>query len=92
MNGNKGTRLTRQTIFTAFEFSHTPKEIKKIIENKNIITYIYRVQAYDSTMCGYVCISFSDFMPKGKSLLDYPNLFYSNKYEKNDKIILKHFQ
>ena len=31
-------------------------------------------------------------MPKGKSLLDYPNLFYSNKYEKNDKIILKHFQ
>ena len=31
-------------------------------------------------------------MLKGKSLLDYPNLFYSNKYEKNDKIILKHFQ
>ena len=30
-------------------------------------------------------------MVEGKSLLDYTNLFFFNKYEKNDKIILKHF-
>ena len=30
-------------------------------------------------------------MLKGKSLLDYKNLFSPNKYEKNDKIILKYF-
>ena len=38
-------------------------------------------------MCGYSCIAFSDFILKGKSLLEYTNLFYSNDYEKNDKII-----
>ena len=29
---------------------HIPKEIKKFIGNKNIITHIYRIQAYDSIM------------------------------------------
>ena len=43
-------------------------------------------------MRGYFCIGFIDFMLKGKSLLDYTNLFSTNNYEKNDKIILKHFQ
>ena len=44
-------------------------------------------------MCGYFCIGFIDFMSKGKSSLDYINLFLSpNDYEKNDKIILKYFQ
>ena len=43
-------------------------------------------------MCGYFCIGFIDFMIKGKSLLDYTNLFSLNDYEKNDKIILKDFQ
>ena len=31
-------------------------------------------------------------MLKGKSLLDYTNLFSPNDYEENDKIILKYFQ
>ena len=43
-------------------------------------------------MCGYFCIGFIDFMLKDKSLLEYKNLFSSNNYEKNDKIILKYFQ
>ena len=43
-------------------------------------------------MRGYVCIGFVYFMLKGKSLLDYTNLFSPNKYERNDKIILKYFQ
>ena len=42
-------------------------------------------------MCGSSCIGFIDFMLKGKGLLDYNNLFSPNEYEKNDKIILKHF-
>ena len=29
-------------------------------------------------MCGYICIGFIDFMLKGKSLLDYTNLFSPN--------------
>ena len=78
--------------FDNFGVEHIPKEIKKFIGNKNMITNIYRIQAYDSIMCGYFCIGFIDFMLKGKSLLDYTNLFSPNDYEKNDKIILKYFQ
>ena len=40
-------------------------------------------------MCGYFCIRFIDFMLKGKSLLDYANLFSPNDDEKNDEMILK---
>ena len=43
-------------------------------------------------MRGYVCIGFIDFMCKGKSLLEYTNLFSPNEYKKNDKIIIKYFQ
>ena len=38
-------------------------------------------------MCGYFCIGFTDFMLKGKSLLEYTNLFYPNDYKNNNKII-----
>ena len=69
-----------------------PKEIKNFIRNKNIITNIYRIQEYDLIVCGYFCIGFFGFMLKGKSLVDYTNLFSPNDYEKNDKIILKYFQ
>ena len=43
-------------------------------------------------MYGYFCIGFVDFMLKGKSLLDYTNLYTLNDYEKNRKVILKYFQ
>ena len=43
-------------------------------------------------MFGYFCIGFTDFMVKGKSLLDNTNLFSLKEYEKNDKIVLKYFQ
>ena len=77
------------TYFYSFGVEHIPKEIKKFMGNKNIITSIYRIQAYDSVLCGYFCIEFIDFMLNCKSLLEYANLFSPNDYEKNDKIILK---
>ena len=40
----------------------------------------------------YFCIISIDFMLKGKSLLEYTNLFSPNDYEKNYKIILEYFQ
>ena len=48
--------------FDSFGAEHIRKEIKKLIENKNVMTNIYRMQAYDSIMCGYLCIGFIDFM------------------------------
>ena len=36
--------------FDSFGVEHIPKEIKKLIKNKNVIINIYRIQAYDSIM------------------------------------------
>ena len=80
------------TYFDSTRVEHIPKEIDKFIGNKNIITIIFKIQAYNSITCGYVCVEFIDFMLKGKSLLDYKNLLSLDDYEKNDKIILKYFQ
>ena len=80
------------TYFDSFGVEHILKEIRKFIGNKNITTNIYRIQAYDSVICGHFCIGFIDFMLKGKSLLEYKYLFSPNEYKKNDKLMLKHFQ
>ena len=79
------------TYFDKFGVEHISKEIKKLKKNKNI-TNIYRLQGYNSIMCGCFYTGFIDFTLKGKSLLDYKKLFCPNDYEKNDKIILKYFQ
>ena len=80
------------TYFDSFGVEHILKETVKFIGNKNFETNTYRIQAYNSIMCGYFCIGFIDFMVKGRSLLDYINLFSPNDYQKNDKIIRKYFQ
>ena len=85
--------------FHCFGVKHIPKEIRAFINrplssashNKNIITNIVRVQAYDSIMCGYFCIGFIDFMLAGKTLTEYTNLFSPNNFKKNDDIILNYF-
>ena len=41
------------TYFDSFGVEDIPKEIEKIIGNKNIIANIFRIQAYDAVMCGY---------------------------------------
>ena len=53
--------------FDSFGVRNIPKEIEKSTGNKYVLTNIYRIQAYDSMMCGYFCIGFIDFMLKGKS-------------------------
>ena len=78
--------------FNSFGVEHIPEEIKKFIANKNIITNINRIQAYDSVMYGYFCFEFIDFMLKGESFFNYTKLFFPNNYEKNVKIMLKYFQ
>ena len=46
--------------FDSFGVEHVPKEIIQFIKNKDIIANIFRLQAYDSIMCGYFCIKFID--------------------------------
>ena len=77
--------------FDSFGVEHIPKEIMKFIGNKKIITNTYRIQAYDSIMCGYFCIGFINFMFNGNSLTNYTRLFSANDLKKNDDIIRKYF-
>ena len=42
-------------------------------------------------MSGCFSVGFTDFMLKGKSWLDYANLFSPNEFKKNNKIILNYF-
>ena len=42
-------------------------------------------------MCGYFCIGFINFMLKGKSLIEYTNLFSPYDFRKNDDTILNYF-
>ena len=39
--------------FDSFGIEHIPKEINKFINNNNIESNIFTIQAYDSIMCGY---------------------------------------
>ena len=79
------------TNFDSSGVEHIPKETKAFINNKNIKTNIFRVQEYDSIMCGYFCIGFIDFMLAGKNLTEYTNLFSPNNFKKKNDIILNYF-
>ena len=84
------------------EYSHSHIETDWIVlcVNNKTVTYFdsfgikhsnYRIQNYDSVMCGNLCIGFIDYMFKGKSLTDYTNLFSPNNFKKNEDIILNYF-
>ena len=78
--------------FDSFGIEHIPNKINKFIGNKNIKSNIFRLQAYDSIMCGYYCIELINYMLKGKTLLDYTNSFSPNDFKKNDQVIKRIFK
>ena len=61
----KDVQNNNVTYFDSFGVEHILKEIKTFINNKNIKINIFRIQSYDSIMCGYFCIGFIDFMSAG---------------------------
>ena len=85
--------------FDSFGVEHIPKEIIKFIGRpsssaslrKNVKANVFRIQAYDSIMCGYFCIGLIDFMLKEKTLTEYTNLFSPNDFKRNDDTILNYF-
>ena len=87
------------TYFDSLGVEHISKEIIKFInpptssafQNKNIKSNIFRIQAYDSIMCGHFCVGFIDHMFKGKTLTENTNLFSPNDFKRNDDTILNHF-
>ena len=80
------------TYFYSFRVEHNPKEMKTFIgRSLSITTNIFKIQRYNSIMCGYFCIGFIDFMLAGKTLTEFTNLFSPNNFKKNDDIILNYF-
>ena len=63
--------LNNITCFHSFGVEHILKEIRTFIGNKNMKTNTFRIQAYDSVICGYFCIRFIDFVECSNI---YPNL------------------
>ena len=59
------------TYFYSFRVEHIPKRIKAFINNKIIKTNIFRIEAYNSLMCGYFCIGFIDFILAGRTYIVY---------------------
>ena len=80
--------IIMQPILLVLELKMFQKKLKSSQEKKHVVTIIYRVEAYDSIMCGHFCVEFIAFMFKGISA----NLFSPNNYENNDEIMLKFFQ
>ena len=86
--------------FDSFGIEPFPIEINKFINNdttkssslERIESNIFRIQAYDSIICGYFCIEFINYMLKGKKLLDYTNLFSPNDFKNNDRVIKRIFK
>ena len=72
--------------FGSFGVEHIPKEIMKFIGNKNIKANMFRLQTYDSIMWGYFCIKFINYMFKGKSSIDFTNLFSPHNLKKTIKL------
>ena len=71
------------TYFDSFGVEHITKEIRTFISN-NTKTIIFRIQAYDSIMCGCLCIGYIDFMLAGKTLTKFSNLLSPNNFKKNE--------
>ena len=78
--------------YDSFGMEHIPKEINKFIGNKKNKASIFKIQAYDSIMCGYFCIERINYMLKSKTLLGYTNLFSPNDFKKNDRVIKRIFK
>ena len=77
------------TYFDSLE--HILKEIKTFISDENVKKFFFRIQEYNSIMCGYFCIRFIDFMLAGKSLNDFINFFLPNNFKRNDDLISNYF-
>ena len=66
-------------VLIVLELSIFQKNLKKSSETE-AEKHIFRIQTYDSIMCGYFCIGFIDSMLAKKTLTDFTNLFSPNNF------------
>ena len=68
-----------------FGIKYIPQETLNKMKDKSIIQNIFRIQSDDSSIYGFCCIAFIEYMIAG-------NLFSPDNYQKNDKKINKYFK
>ena len=78
--------------FHSLGIDYISPEVLNKIRDKWITHNIFRTQENESIMCGFSCIAFIEYMLAWKNLLYYTNLFSSDNYKINDKIIYKYFK
>ena len=61
--------------FNSFGIEYILQEVWSKIKDKSITHNIFRIPDDDSIICGFCCFVFMEYMLKGKTLLDYANLF-----------------
>ena len=64
------------TYFDSFVVKHIPKEIKIFIDKSIVVTNLFRIQSYDSVICGYFCIGLINFMLASKTLTYFLTFFH----------------
>ena len=79
------------TYYDSFGVEHIRNKIKIFIDKSIVSAKTFRIQAYNSVMCGYFCIGFINFKLNGKTLTEFANLFSPNNFDKNDDMVLKYF-
>ena len=72
-----------------FGIEYIPQEVLNIIRDKSITQNIFRTQENNSSMCGFYCIAFIEYMLAGRTSLVYTDSFSPNNYKNNEKIIYK---
>ena len=75
--------IERNTVvyFDSFGIEYIPQEVLNKIRDKSIPHNIFRIEDNESTMCGFCCIAFIEYMLAGKTLLDYTYLLSLNDYK-----------
>ena len=85
---NKNTAV----YFDSFGIEFILQEVLSKIKDKSVAHNTFRMQDNESTMGGFYCIAFIEYILAGKTLLDYIHLFCPDGYEKNEKTIYKYFK
>ena len=86
--------LTETQLYTLifFGIEYISQEVLNKIKDESITHNTFRIQDNESIMCEFYCIAFIEHMFAEKTLLDYINMFSTNDYKKNKKIISKYFK
>ena len=76
----------------SFWTEYIPQEALDKMKDKSITHNIFRIQDNISSICGFSCIAFIEYLLAGKTLLVYTDFFSLKSYKKNVKIIYEYFR